>query len=166
MIELCKRTMGLIVALAFMNAACFSSYTISTSELELLQSGNEAEQVSVCVSAAETGDEPLRLAQADGEIPSQGCEAVEVSLTNTLSVVTNDGVSHRVTPFNFTLSDTQLVSPDYDLLLSREAIEGAEIQVFSTGKTVGLVAGVTALAVGAFVLLSVLAPAERGLGGT
>lgn len=167
-----KKIMAAFVAISFCNVACFNSYTISTTELEKLQTGFEAEEVEVLTegcsgSAALEGD--TRIAQADDAIATPapaGCEAVSVSLSNTISVVTTDGASYRVTPFNFTLGRTQLVAPDYDLLLPRSALAGAEVQEFSTGKTIGLIAGVTAAAVGSFLLISVLAPADRGLGGS
>jgi hypothetical protein len=163
------RVVAAVALLGFVNTACFNTYRISTSELELLQSGNEAESVSVCVAAAEVDEGPVRVAQ-DGDsdvamVSSRGCETVEVSLTNAVEVITSDGGTYRVTPFNFTMSETQLVSPDYNLLLVRDQIDGAEVQVFSTGKTIGLVVGIAAIGVGSFLALSLLAGEDRGLGG-
>lgn len=176
-----KRLLAPIVAMMFINLACFSSYRISTTQLETMQTGFEAEEVYVIVDGC--GEEsatarPLRLAQADGDIPVEvvnpyddgidpetGCPVVRVSATSPVSVVTNSGHSYRITPFNFTLGNTQLISPDYDLLLPRAELAGAEVDVFSTGKTLGLIAGGIAVAVGSFVAIMVIAPPERGLGG-
>ncbi len=176
-----KRLLAPIVAMMFINLACFSSYRISTTQLETMQTGFEAEEVYVIVDGC--GEEsatarPLRLAQADDDIPEEinpyedgidpdtGCPVVRVSPTSPVSVVTNSGSSHRITPFNFTLGNTQLISPDYDLLLPRADLAGAEVDVFSTGKTLGLIAAGVAVAVGSFVAIMLIAPPERGLGGS
>ena len=106
-------------------------------------------------------------AQAPGEVtpeaeaaaPSRpGCESVPVSTANGVTVLTTDDQEHRVTPFNFIMSAGQLVSPEYDLLLGLDNVEGAEVKEFSTLKTVIAVVGVTAVTVGTFVAISLLAP--------
>lgn len=83
-----------------------------------------------------------------------GCSSVPVSTSNAINVVLDNGEKRRVTPFNFMMSDEQLVSPEYDLLLSLERVKGANVREFSTWKTVGMIAGVTAVTVGTFVGLS------------
>lgn len=89
-----------------------------------------------------------------------GCTEVNVSGGNTLQIVTADG-NQRVTPFNFIMNQKQLVSPEYDLLLTIDEVEGAEVSEFSTFKTVVTIVGVSAVAIGTFVGISVLAdPAE------
>ena len=167
-----KKIFAALVILSFLNVACFNSYTISTSELEKLQAGFEAEEVEVMTAGCEASarlDGDTRVAQADdGTVATPqraDCEAVSVSLSNTISVLTNDGASYRVTPFNFTLGRSQLVAPDYDLLLPRSELAGAEVQEFSNGKTIGLIVGGVVAAAGSFLLISILAPADRGLGG-
>lgn len=167
MSEKLLRITAVLAALAFANVACFNSYRISTGELEKLQSGMEAEEVQVYIDGCEgTAAVDTRVAQADGAVASgSSCEAVSVSLSNAISVYTEDGADYRVTPFNFTIGTTQLVAPDYDLLLSRQSIAGAEVEEFSTGKTVGLIVGGLVAIGGAFALISLLAPADRGLGG-
>ena len=90
-----------------------------------------------------------------------GCTAVNVSGGNTLQIVTTAG-NQRVTPFNFIMNQKQLVSPEYDLLLTIDEVEGAEVSEFSTFKTVITIVGVSAVAIGTFVGISVLAdPAEN-----
>ena len=166
-----KKIFAALVLLSFLNVACFNSYTISTTELEKLQSGFEAEEVEVMTEGCEASarlEGDTRVAQADGTVATPqraDCEAVSVSLSNTISVLTTDGASYRVTPFNFTLGRSQLVAPDYNLLLPRNELAGAEVQEFSTGKTIGLIVGGVVAAAGGFLLISILAPADRGLGG-
>jgi hypothetical protein len=172
-----KRVAAVVAGLAFLNVACFSSYRISTTELEKLQIGFEADEVPVIIDGCggSSTAAPILLAQAgdDGPIPYEddidpdtGCPTVLVSATNAINVITTTGETHRITPFAFTLSNGQLVSPDYDLLLSTDDVEGAEVEIFSGGKTIGLLALITATAVGSFLAISLLAGEGRGLGGS
>jgi hypothetical protein len=59
------------------------------------------------------------------------------------------------------MSEIQLVSPEYDLLLNISEVEGAEVKQFSLWKTVATIAGVSVVAIGTFVGISVLAPEEQ-----
>ncbi|QED26066.1 hypothetical protein FRD01_02075 [Microvenator marinus] len=99
-----------------------------------------------------------------GEAPSSydGCTTVQVSTANALFIKTNDGRMNRVTPFNFIMSQGQIVSPEYDLLERLDDVEGAEVDQFSTWKTVGTIAGVSILAIGTFVGISLIAPESDG----
>ncbi len=92
----------------------------------------------------------------------KGCTRVPVSTANPVKVVTKDGDTYRVTPFNFMMSDRQIVSPEYNLLLSLDDVKGGEVRQFSTWKTVGTILGVSAVAIGTFVGISVLAPKGKG----
>jgi hypothetical protein len=161
-----KRLVALLAAAGFITTACFSSHQISLRELEKLQTGFEAEQTYVatdgCADTQRLSNEP----PVDGRDPVTGCRVVAVGPTNTLHVHTRDDTEYRITPFNFTLGETQLVSPDYDLLLSREALDYAEVETFSTGRTIAVIAGLTAAAVGTFLVISLTAGESRGLGGT
>lgn len=115
--------------------------------------------------AAAAGDATASDATATGkkeEAGRAGCARVPVSTANPVNVVTKDGETFRVTPFNFMMSDQQLVSPEYDLLLSLDRVEGGEVRQFSTWKTVGTILGVSAVAIGTFVGISVLAPEGKG----
>jgi hypothetical protein len=117
--------------------------------------------------AAADDEEPATASDATGtseaaEPGRAGCERVPVSTANAMNVVTEDGESFRVTPFNFMMSQQQLVSPEYDLLLSLDEVEGGEVREFSTWKTVGTIAGVSAVAVGTFVAVTLLAPDGDG----
>lgn len=90
-----------------------------------------------------------------------GCKEVDVSASNAIKVVTTSG-DQRVTPFNFIMSAGQLVSPEYDVLVSLNEVEGAKVQEFSTWKTIGTIVGVSAVAIGTFVAIGVLAPTSDG----
>ncbi|MFW6053183.1 MAG: hypothetical protein ACOC9J_00045 [Persicimonas sp.] len=69
-----------------------------------------------------------------------------------------------MTPFNFMMSEQQIVSPEYDLLLSLDEVDGGEVREFSTWKTVGAIAGVSAVAVGTIVGITLVAPEPKGFG--
>lgn len=102
------------------------------------------------------------LSADDQAAQARGCDRVPVSTANAVNVVSTGGDSYRVTPFNFMMSDQQLVSPEYDLLLGLEDVKGAEVREFSTWKTVATIVGVSAVAIGTFVGISVLAPEGKG----
>lgn len=161
-----KRLLAILAAAAFVSTGCFSAHRLSLTELEKLQSGNEAEEVWVATDGCADGQALSAEGPVDGRDPATGCEVVEVGPTNSVSVYTRGDSSFSVTPFNFTLSETQLVSPDYDLLVSRDALDYAEVETFSTGKTVAVIAGLTAVAVGTFLVISLTAGESRGLGGS
>lgn len=163
--RLIRRALGLATAAGFVSSACFSAHQISTHELGKLQSGFEAESVWVALDGCADRQDLGSQAPIEGRDPDTGCEVVGVSPTNTVNVYTQDGARHRITPFNFTLGETQLVSPDYDLLLPRDSLQGADVEVFSTGRTVAVIAGLTAAAVGTFLAISLTAGESRGLGG-
>jgi|JI10StandDraft_1071094.scaffolds.fasta_scaffold1267992_1 hypothetical protein len=115
-------------------AGCYNAYTIDKTELSKLQSGQEADKVT---------------------ITSTGSESVEISPETPLEVQVNSGETYRITPFNFLLNESQLVSPDYDLLLLSDAVQGATVREISYGKTFGLIGGVAAAVAAGFVVLAV-----------
>ncbi|OIP29366.1 MAG: hypothetical protein AUK47_27660 [Deltaproteobacteria bacterium CG2_30_63_29] len=130
-----KRILAACTLLTFFNLACYSTYTISKDELKLLESGQESENVVV--------------KDVEGE-------PVQISPETPLEVLTNDGTRYRVTPYNFLLSESQLVSPDYDLLLPADAVSAAEVRQISYGKTFGLVGTIVVAVGGGFAALLVL----------
>jgi hypothetical protein len=135
------RLVALLLVLCMFQLACYNKYTISTEQLEQLESGNIAEYVTL---------------QAEGR-------DVVVSATTPVQVRTMSGTRYNVSPFNFALGDNQLVAPDYDLLLPRDEIDGARVTQFAKGRTIALIVGSVVLAGGAFALMSILAPEDEGL---
>ncbi len=145
---------------------CADTATASTS-----QEGGETAYKSLELDgstwAQAEGEEAATASDATGageseEAGREGCARVPVSTANPVNVVTKSGETYRVTPFNFMMSEQQIVSPEYDLLLSTDQVEGGEVRQFSTWKTVGTILGVSAVAVGTFVGISVLAPEGEG----
>jgi hypothetical protein len=171
-----------LVSLIGTQAACYNTYFIDKSELKKLESAVEPREVvdvyGDCQDAKQAGltADGLLVAQADAA-PSDtatdaapaaptnerpGCIKVPVSTANAVMVKGKDDANYRVTPFNFIMSETQLVSPEYNLLLPLDQVNGAEVKQFSTGKTVATIVGVTAVAVGTFILIALIAPQDGG----
>ena len=186
-----RRKMQLVALLAIAGmtqAACYNTYFIDKGELEKLESDVEQREVVTvnadCSGASASNSNQLEgtvWAQAESEAPDEtasdatasgkaeaeasgraGCTSVPVSTANPVTVVTESGNEYRVTPFNFMMSQSQLVSPEYDLLLSLKQVKGAEVQQFSTLKTTATIVGVSAVAIGTFVGISILAPDSGG----
>ena len=137
----------------------------ATSRYRVLDGSYVAQAEGDAPSAPEVPAQDSGVASdAAGDAPAgrAGCVTVPVSTANALRVVTIDNQTHRVTPFNFIMSDSQLVSPEYDLLLSLDQVTGAKVKRFSTGKTVATIVGVTLLTVGTFAAIAVLAPDDPG----
>lgn len=102
---------------------------------------------------------------APSETADNGCTKVPVSTANTLNLVMVSGDRKRVTPFNFIMSETQVVSPEYNLLEQLNTVEGAEVKQFSTWKTVAMISGATVATIGTFVAISLLAGDSGGFAG-
>ncbi len=183
MTENWKRFVALVTLVAFGPFACYNTYFISKDELEKLESGVETKEVvevsADCNGATASSSRDLdgtRWAQASSSSSSTtssdasgnpksktssangDCTRVPVSTSNAINVVSQEDEQFRITPFNFRMSQQQLVSPEYDLLLSLDRVKGAEVRQFSTWKTVGTIVGVSAATIGMFVGISVLAP--------
>jgi hypothetical protein len=178
--------------LVSLQTACYNKYFISKAQLEKLEAKvDQHSAVSVIIDGCDMAIAPATsaipgslvadgsgdaaadagapategTAEVDENIdPKTGCPQVKVNTASPLKVVTKDGVAHRVTPFNFAMTGSQLVSPDYDLLLSINDVEGAEVQTFSGWKTGITIGGGIVAAVATFVVISLTAGEERGFG--
>jgi len=122
-----KRLAGSLTILLFLSAACYNTYYISREQLKELQ-------------VAEKGDREV-VKSVDGE-------EVVVERDTRLAVRSEGGRKYPVTPFNFSVTQTQLVASDRDTLLALDELrDEAEVQHLSTWKTVGLISlGVAAAA--------------------
>ena len=184
-------SLAAMVAMSMALTGCYNTYFISKPQLQRLEATVEQKaSVKVIIdgcdessTAAEGRVSPKALiAQGEGATatdaaasaneapvdddidPETGCPTVRLDTASPLRVITNDGQYHRVTPFNFAMTDTQLVSPDYDLLLSIGEVDGAEVQTFSGWKTGLFIGGSVAAAAAIFAVISLTAGEERGFG--
>lgn len=129
-----------------------------TDEVPAAEPTEEAPVESTEVASDVTSDAPSDEATEAPATSYDGCALVKVSAGNALHIVKTDGEMKRVTPFNFIMSQGQLVSPEYNLLENLTDVNGAEVDEFSTWKTVATIAGVSAVAIGTFVGISLAAP--------
>lgn len=126
----------------------------------LAVAGCYAHQAIPLSSVAELSAAPGRPTEA--QVPGEDCGGCRVSVdaTTPLLLTTADGEVHRVTPFYFHVSDTQIVSPDYGVLVERADVQRAEVRELSTGGTLALVGVVAAAAVGTFLAIQLTAGQE------
>lgn len=176
-------TAAAATALVALQFGCYNTYTIDTNELSKLEASVDryetVEVLADCPAESTAGLDGQRLAEAEATQQGEqatatdaltqtvddeavgGCTVVPVSTVNALTVLTSNG-EQRVTPFNFVMDDVQLVSPEYDVLVQLDRVEGAEVREFSPWKTTATIAGVSVLTIGTFVGVSILAPEEEG----
>lgn len=141
-------------------ASLLQSQSIAYAQAEEETAPTDAASPEAAVEAAES--EVATDATVATPTGYEGCTKVQVSTANALFIKTTNGEMKRVTPFNFIMSQGQIVSPEYDLLERLDNVEGAEVDQFSTWKTVGTIVGVSAIAIGTFVGISLLAPDSGG----
>ncbi len=91
-------------------------------------------------------------------------EEVLVTENSKIGVTDTDGTYHAISPFNFTLTSSQLVAPDEDFLIPVSAVKTGNVKVVSASKTTWLVvAGVVAL-VGAGAAIALTADEKKEFG--
>ena len=127
-----KRLIALTVAVAFVaTMGCYNTYTIPRSELATLQT-------------SESGEATVK--DTDGE------EVLVKDDTN-LFVRSKGGKRYPITPFNFKMTESQLVASDHDYILDMNSLrDEAEVQHVSTWKTALLISAGAALVAGLVVL--------------
>ena len=178
---------ALVMVLAMTNLACYNTYTINKDEFRKLEAS--VDRYEIVEVLADCPDESIGSLNptdgvlfaeaapgdaADGEARAtdarirrvedtdlRGCTLVPVSTVNALTLLIAGGGEQRVTPFNFVMDNVQLVSPEYDVLVQLDQVDGAEVREFSTWKTAATITGVTLVTVGTFVGISLLAPSEQ-----
>ncbi len=130
-------------ALLASQAACYNTYNVTLEELARAQEGGESSQV---------------------EINTTSGERVVVTENTKLGVTDTQGVYHAISPFNFTLTSGQLVAPDEDLLMSRDAISTGNVKQVSGLRTGLLTAAGVAALVGAMVAITLTAGEKSAFG--
>jgi hypothetical protein len=123
---------ALVSLIAAMQLGCYNTYTVSMDELKKVQESDGA---------------------AFKSIETESGLQVTITENSRVGVKTVDGVYHPISPFNFTLSELQLVAPDEDLLLARPQIEEANIKLIDPTTTTALVGGVAVALIGGLVAI-------------
>lgn len=174
---------ALLLVATLTQIGCYNTYRIDKTELRKLESSVERVEIVEVLADCPEGSQAYRILEVDGSrwaqagqgsratatdangqveaIDLRGCTLVPVSTVNALTLITTDGSRQRVTPFNFVMDDIQLVSPEYNVLIQIDQVDGAEVREFSTWKTVATIAGVSLATIGTFVGISLLAPDEQ-----
>jgi hypothetical protein len=129
---------ALVSLIAATQLGCYNTYTVSMDELKTVQESDGATFKS---------------------IETESGMKVTITENSRVGVTTVDGVYHPISPFNFTLSELQLVAPDEDLLLARPQIANANIKLIDPTMTTVLVGGVALALIGGLVAI-MLNPSE------
>lgn len=121
--------------------ACYSGYAIQRDQLNAVQSGVKERSV---------------------EVESIDGEKLMVTEGTSIDVTDQDGLSYRLQPFNFKVTQTQLVAPEQDLVLPLGFIDRIEVRKLSTLGTVGLVG--VGVAASAAIVVGIAATAGEDTG--
>lgn len=139
-----RKALAAVTALALVaQTGCYNTYNVTLEELAKAQEGGNNNAV---------------------EVVTDGGEKIVVSENSKIGVTGKDGEFYSVSAFNFTLTRAQLVAPDEDLLLTRDAIDTGNVKLVSGTKTTLLVAAGVAALVGVGIFIAVSAPDKKGFG--
>ena len=134
-----KKLVALLVVLTFGSFACYTSYHISMDQLKELQASDQAVKI----------------------VDTEEGKKVEVSQNTKLFVRAVDGKRWPITPFNFKVTNSQLVASDRDyIFMTNQLKPKGEIDLLSTFKTVGLI-GLGAAAVTGLIIVTVATAGKK-----
>ncbi len=122
---------------------CYNTYNVTLDELGKAQEGGSAGTVKITTEAGED---------------------VVVTQNTKLGITDTSGRYLSISPFNFTLTAGQLVAPDEDLLIGRDAIQTGNVKVVSGTKTGLMIAAGLAVVVGGALTVILTAEEEKGFG--
>ncbi len=134
-----KKLVALLMVLTFGSFACYTSYHISMDQLKELQASDQAVKI----------------------VDTEEGKKVEVSQNTRLFVRAVDGKRWPITPFNFKVTNSQLVASDRDyIFMTNQLKPKGEIDLLSTFKTVGLI-GLGAAAVTGLIIVTVATAGKK-----
>ena len=119
MISRLKQLTACVCVMSMMSLGCYSTYQVPKAEFERLQQ-------------AETSDQAVVVRSNTGE-------GVEVTKDTRIFVRSDGGRRYQVTPFNFKMTETQLVASDRDQLLSLGELRSYEVDHISVVATTSLI---------------------------
>jgi hypothetical protein len=155
-----KRCMATALLLTFGLAGCYNTYQVPSGEFRKLQSRTALAQDAKLADTMK--EEEMNRLQARGENDPVVVRTVDNSLiavnreTRTY-VRSAGGRRYPVTAFNFSMYSSQLVASDRDNLIPLADLKSYEVDLFSTGKTIGMVGIGVAAAVGFIAVLAATA---------
>ena len=129
-------------------SGCYNTYRVSLDEMKKI---------------AESNDVTYR------EISTEGGQTVSVTENSRVGVLLKGSEGESLTPvsispFNFSISDFQLVAPDEDQLLSRQVIESGYVELIDPLRTTLLITGGVLALAGVGLAIIVSAPEQKGFG--
>ena len=130
----------MILTLIF-QTGCYNTYSVSMDEFKKIQEADGAE---------------FKLIKTE--------DGQEITITENSRVGVSDinGRYYPISPFNFTINNTQLVAPDEDLLLQTKAIEDTNVKLVDPTNTALLIGSVAVVLIGAAVGVSLATPECTG----
>ena len=140
-----KRSVACLCAVSLLSLGCYNTYTVPKAEFERLQ---RAESVDTSVV-----------------VKSKGGDGVQVTKDTLLFVRSDGGRRYPITPFNFKVTQSQLVASDRDTLLALDEISNFEVDHISVGWTATFIATGAAAVAGLIVLTVLNAGEGSGFGG-
>lgn len=119
MFSVAKRVIALLCVCSMASLGCYNTYQVPKAEFERLQQ-------------ADTSDKSVVVRSDSGE-------GVEVTKDTRIFVRSDGGRRYQITPFNFTMTETQLVASDRDQLLSLGELKAYEVDHISVVATTSLI---------------------------
>ena len=114
-------------------SGCYNTYSLQQEEFSKLQRADES---------------------GNSTVSSKAGKELTVTRDSSLFVRSEGGRRYPITPFNFKVTNSQLVAPDRDHILMLDQVKSYEVDIPSANKTIALIAGgalaATGLVVGLF----------------
>ena len=155
-----KRIMALLAIVSFLTTGCYNTYRVPEVEFRKLQSRQGISQDAKLAAAITDEDEREKLVNRPegGAVYVRSLDNKEVGVGREARIYARSqgGRRYQVTPFNFSMYSSQLVASDRDTLLPVSDVKSWEVDLFSTGKTVGMVSAGAVAAVGFIVVILVV----------
>lgn len=148
-----------------LSTGCYNTYQVPQDDFRRLQSVTAVNEDSKLQDRYKDTPEEVTKLQSRGEndsvvVQSAKNEKVGVGRDTRIYVRTDGGRRYQLTPFNFSMSSSQLVASDRDTLLPLASLKGYEVDLLSTGKTASVIAA-GVLGAGAFIAAIVLTSGNK-----
>ncbi|MEE2644316.1 MAG: hypothetical protein VYD19_05235 [Myxococcota bacterium] len=143
-----RPTLVLICLSTFLLNGCYNTYRVNLDEMQKISESNDVTYRQITTK-----------------------DGLQVSVTENsrvgVLVQNGEGADPRqvsISPFNFSISDLQLVAPDEDQLLPRQAIESGYVELIDPLRTTLLITGGIAAIAAAGLVIVISAPEQKQFG--
>lgn len=146
--------LALFALLAASVSGCYNTYQVPADEFRQLQSAGaliEDQKAAASLSPERIAELEKRGENDTVTVTDDKSEKVGVNRDTRLFVRSEGGRRYQVTAFNFSMASSQLVASDRDYLLPLSEVKSFEVDHFSTGKTIAIVATGALIATGLIV---------------